>query len=87
MYITCVLIITIIVVIYYYVLDAEHKKEEDKIKKMEMNHQRELQQLEIIRSQTMPCQAGTFTDPRSCYNDSNFTCSWNEIAKRCDQKQ
>lgn len=82
----CVLIITIGVVVYYYILDADHKKESDKIAKMEANHNRELQQLEAIRAQTTPCQAGTYTDPRSCYNDSGFTCSWNEMAKRCDQK-
>lgn len=85
-YIVCMFIITFGVVFYYYVLDAEHRRELDKINKMEALHNKELQQLETLRSQTVPCQIGNFTDPRSCYIDSGFECSWNELAKRCDQK-
>lgn len=79
-------IITFGSVFYYYILDAEHRKELEKINKIESHHIKELQRLEFLRSQTKPCNAGNFTDPRSCYNESGFTCSWNELAKRCDQK-
>lgn len=85
-YILCLLAITVLVLVYYYMLESEHKKELEKINRLEIENKREQQQLEMIRSETVPCQAGSFMDPRSCYYNSGYTCTWNELAKRCDQK-
>lgn len=85
-YLCSILIITIVILIYYYLLEEDHRKELEKISKMEIANRRELQQMAYIRSQSNPCSVGDFHDPRSCYVDSNYACSWNELAKRCDQK-
>lgn len=85
-YLCAILIITIIILVYYYWQEKDHTVELEKINKMEIANRRELHQLKYIRSQSVPCRAGEFSDPRSCYIDSNYACSWNDRAKRCDQK-
>lgn len=74
--------ITIGVIIYYYVKSEEHKKELEKISRVEAKEK----ELEKLRASTVVCPAGTFSTPRSCYEDSNYTCSWNEVTQRCEQK-
>jgi hypothetical protein len=86
LYIYCLIIITILAIAYYYVLDSEHKKELAKINKLEILNMKEQQELDIIRSETIPCQSGNFTDPKTCYYNSDYNCSWNEKGRRCDQK-
>ena len=83
-YIFTIIIVTIIVLWYYYVQEKNHRIEIDKINKLEYMHDREKNQLEQIRSQTEPCTVGLYNDPRSCYFESGYKCSWNENAKRCD---
>lgn len=85
-YILCVLVITVVVLVYYYVLEADHKHELEKVNKLESQHKRAQHDLEVARSRTTPCTSGNFTDPRSCYVDSGYACSWNDLTKRCDQK-
>lgn len=85
-YLFTMLVVTVGFLIYYYLQEDNHKKELEKINRMEIANRKEQQQMAYIRSQTVPCVSGTFNDPRSCYVDSGYTCSWNEIAKRCDQK-
>jgi uncharacterized protein YneF (UPF0154 family) len=85
-YIFCIIAITIGVIIYYYVKSAEHKKELEKIARVEAQMAQQELELEKLRSQTIVCPVGTFLTPRSCYEDSNYTCSWNEVTKRCEQK-
>ncbi len=72
--------------VYYYLQEEDHRKELEKINKMEILNRKEQQQITYIRSQSIPCSVAEFSDPRSCYIDSNYTCAWNELAKRCDQK-
>lgn len=86
LYLGAIFILTIIVLIYYYTQEEDHRKELEKINRMEIANKRELQQLAYIRSQSVPCTVANFTNPRSCYIDSDYTCTWNELAKRCDQK-
>ena len=43
-------------------------------------------ELEKIRSRTTPCPTKNLKTPRKCYFESNYRCSWNENAKRCDLK-
>lgn len=85
-YFGIVLIITVISLIYYYLQEEDHMKELEKINKMEMENRKELEQIAYFRSKSVPCSAGNFTDPRSCYIDSDYTCTWNSLAKRCDKK-
>lgn len=80
------IVITIVVLIFYYVQEADYKKEIEKLSKLENQKRLELQQLELLRSQTKPCQAGNFLSPRSCYIDSGYSCSWNELTDRCEAK-
>lgn len=86
-YLCILLLVTIAVLVYYFIQEGKHKKELEKINRMEVAYKQDQQRLESIRSQTTPCQAGTYTDPRSCYMDSGYTCSWNEQSRRCDQNE
>ena len=85
-YIFSIIVITVIVLIYYYTQESDYKREIEKINKLENMKWREQRELEMIRSQTTPCQVGDFRSPRSCYIDSGYACTWNELANRCDAK-
>ena len=86
-YILCVLAITVIILVYYYTLEVDHRKELEKIDRMELLNKREHREMELIRSQSSPCPVGNFTNPRACYYDSGYMCTWNDVARRCDLKQ
>jgi hypothetical protein len=85
-YILSIIVITVIVLIYYYIQEADYKREIEKIDKLENMRWRDQRELEMIRSQTMPCPFGNFRSPRSCYFDSGYACTWNDLANRCDAK-
>lgn len=85
-YIFCIIAITIGVILYYYVKSEEHKKELEKIARVENALIQQEIELERARALTTICPTGNFLTPRSCYEDSNYVCSWNEITKRCEQK-
>ena len=85
-YIFTIIVITVIMLIYYYAQEADHKKELEKIDKLENHKWREQRELEIIRQQSLPCPRADFKSPRSCYIDSGYTCTWNDLAQRCDAR-
>jgi len=85
-YILAIMTITVIILIYYYSQEADYKRELDKIDRLEKKQFARQRELEIIRTQTMPCQMGNFTTPKSCYFDSGYACTWNELTNRCDSK-
>lgn len=85
-YIFCIIVITIAILIYYYIQENEHRKEIEKIDKIESQKRKEQRELDLIRSQTVPCPVGNFRTPRSCYFDSGYMCTWNDIAQQCDAK-
>ncbi len=80
------IVITIIVLIFYYTQEADYKKEMEKLVKLENQKRIEQQQLDLLRLQTKSCPAGNFLSPRSCYFDSGYACSWNELTDRCEAK-
>lgn len=86
-YFTSLVVVTIIVVYLYISSEYEHKKELTKIEKLEEVRTRRQRELDIIRTQTDPCSIHGLNDPRSCYFDSGFQCSWNQMAERCDKKK
>lgn len=85
-YLCTILIVTVVILVYYYLQEEDHRKQIEKINRLEIAHRREQQRIENLRSQTTPCSVGTFLDPRSCYVDSGYACEWNEFTKRCDEK-
>jgi hypothetical protein len=85
-YFAGILVITIIVLFLYIKKEREHHKELDKIRRLEKQIKKEKYRLTNIRKQTKPCPVRGFTDPRNCYVQSNYRCSWNEQADRCDRK-
>lgn len=85
-YIFCIIAITIGVIIYYYVQSEKHKKELKKIQAIETKIAQQEAELNMLRAQTKVCPAGNFITPRSCYEDSNYLCSWNELTQRCEDK-
>lgn len=85
-YILTIIILSIIIVIYYYLQEADYKKEIEKIDRLETIKRRETKELDMIRSQSIPCPYGNFRSPRSCYFDSGYSCTWNDLAQQCDAK-
>jgi hypothetical protein len=76
----------VIVLIYYYNQEAEYRKEIDKINKLENQKRLQQLQLSLIKAESTPCPVGNFTSPRSCYIDSGYSCTWNDVINRCDSK-
>lgn len=85
-YIIGVIIVTIVILYLYISREQEHQKEEEKIERLERKANARQRELELIRSSTDPCPIPNLDTPRKCYNGSNFECSWNEHAERCDKK-
>lgn len=85
-YIVGIIIITIIIGIHYYIQECDYRLEMDKIIQLEAEYAKKQKELEFIRSQTVPCHKPNLNTPRSCYIDSGYLCSWNEMAQRCDKK-
>ena len=59
----------------------------ERIHLIEQKNFQKLKEIEYIRSQTKQCHIPNLADPRSCFIDSNYECTWNELAERCDQKR
>lgn len=77
-YITGVFIITLIMLMIYLYNSKRHEEELNRITVIE-------KQMAEASANTKPCSINNLYDPRSCYTKSNYTCSWNEKAARCDQ--
>ena len=80
------IIITLFMIAIYIMKERNHSKELEKIDRLEQKIRNEEAELERIRSRTTPCQIDNLCTPGSCYHGSNYKCTWNEEAKRCDQK-
>ena len=85
-YFTGVIIITLFMISYFVYQERLHSIEIEKIKRLEKKCIEEEEKLEEIRSKSTPCPIKNLKNPRKCYFDSNYKCSWNESAKRCDLK-
>jgi hypothetical protein len=81
-----VIIITLFMIAYYIYKERDHASELKKIERLEKMMIEEEEKLDKIRSTTIPCPVPHLKTPRTCYINSNYRCSWNEQAKRCDQK-
>jgi len=78
-------IVTIIILVLYLGNERSHTAELDRIKLLEQKMKLKHENLMVIRAKTQPCRYKNLNDPRSCYMQSNFVCTWNEEAERCDQ--
>lgn len=85
-YIAGVIIITTIIAILYVRSVIQHNFEIEKIESIEKNKRDIQDQINIIRLRTTKCPFYTENNPRSCYFDSRYKCSWNDEAQRCDLK-
>lgn len=84
-YLLGVFIITIVVLAIFISQNKNHEEEIKKIELLEEKINKRKAELEQIRAKTIPCHHKNLTDPRSCYFKSNYSCSWNEEAERCDK--
>jgi hypothetical protein len=64
----------------------DYYQEIEKIKRLEMSKYENERRLKRLRSHTSPC-VRNYKNPRSCFFDSGFVCSWNELTKRCEVKK
>lgn len=86
LYIIGIVVITVAVLYLYIKREKEHTKEINKIKIIEEKIEEKNDKLYDIRTRTISCPVPNLNDPRSCYYDSGYKCTWNEEAERCDQK-
>ena len=84
-YLLGVFIITIVVLAIFISQNKNHEEEIKKIEILEEKINKRKAELEQIRAKTTSCQYKSLLDPRSCYFKSNYSCSWNEEAERCDR--
>lgn len=85
-YIVGLVFVTLIVLSMYIINQMDHLRELEKIRMLEEKMANHDLNLRKIRNRTTACPIKDLTTPRNCYFDSNFTCSWNEDADRCDLK-
>jgi hypothetical protein len=79
------MIITILIIIYYFIKQNDYYQEIEKIKRLEALKKKKNIRLKRLRTHTKPC--GTYyKDPKSCFFNSGFSCSWNELTDRCEKK-
>lgn len=85
-YFSIIILLTCALFGVFFYKNAEHQKELDKIKNLEVKQEDKQRKINEIRKNGNPCPIPNLNDPRSCYIDSNYRCSWNESAERCDLK-
>ena len=77
-YLIGIIIITLFVSALYLYNSKRHEEEINKIEMIE-------KKMSEAGSKSKACSINNLNDPRSCYLKSNYSCSWNEAAGRCDQ--
>jgi hypothetical protein len=84
LYLLGVFIISIVILFLYLNEEKKNSRELKRINIIEgrMKHKQEI--LAEERSKTTPCSVPNLYYPRSCYEESNHKCSWNEKTDRCD---
>lgn len=85
-YVIGIMIISIAVVLLYIQYDKDYKMEMEKIEYLEREKEIRDRNIEHARSKTTPCPVLNLNTPRQCYINSNYTCTWNKAAERCDEK-
>jgi hypothetical protein len=80
-------LITLVVFMIYVIKEKDHQQELTKIAYYENKMLKEKRELNLIRQKTDPCHVPNLNTPKTCYFNSDFQCSWNPEAKRCDKKQ
>lgn len=85
-YLCAVIIITLCIMYLYYGQVSNYNKEMEKIKMIEQKNNQKQKLIDYARSLSTPCQIPNLTDPKSCYINSNYQCTWNEVGERCDKK-
>ncbi len=86
LYFIGLIIITILVIYFYMVNERDHRIEIEKIERMERMQMERDRDLILIRAKTTPCPTVGLDNPRACYVDSGYKCTWNDMAERCDKK-
>ena len=85
-YLLGVLTITIIFLVLYLNNEKKHTMELKKIELIEAQMKKKKDDLINKRLKTIPCPVSNLNQPRNCYFDSNYTCSWNNETERCEKK-
>ena len=86
LYLLGIFIITILIIIMYIRSEKLHNLELKKINGIENKIKIKQQLLKQKRDKTIECPFKNLNDPRSCYFQSDYTCSWNEETERCEKK-
>ena len=84
-YLITILILIIIAVYIFVDKYSVHQTEIAKIHKLEHNHEEKHKVIKYNRSITIPCDTPNLRNPRDCYFGSNYKCSWDEKANRCNK--
>ena len=81
------ILIIILLAIYIFIKNhSDYEYQLDKINKIESLNNKIKNKIKYYRETTEPCNITGLETPRDCYFNSNFKCSWDELADRCNLK-
>jgi amino acid permease len=80
-YFVIMIVIILFAMYYYYNRQIIYANEMKKIEELE----KEYEHIEKLKKETKECKITNLTDPRSCFVNSNYNCSWNKVINRCDE--
>lgn len=86
-YIIAIISVTVLIFVLYMRSVVSHNAEVDKILRYEKVIADKEKALEMKRYRTKKCPYTTDQNPRSCYFDSNYKCTWDEDAEQCVSKK
>lgn len=84
-YLITILILVIIAVYIFVQKYSVHQNEIAKINNLEYHHEEKHKVIKHYRSISDPCDTPNLINPRDCYFGSNYKCSWNTKANRCNK--
>ena len=84
---TITIIILILVAVFIFIKQySDYEYQIEKINNLEKKRENKDKKIEYYRDKTKPCHIENLNNPRSCYFNSNYKCSWSEKANRCNKK-
>ncbi|VVU94802.1 hypothetical protein CPAV1605_527 [seawater metagenome] len=86
-YIITIIILALLAVTIFMKKYSDYKYQIEKINMLEEKENNKKDKLRYYRSVTKACDIKGLKNPRNCYFGSNYKCSWNEQANRCNIKE
>ena len=84
-YIICIIIVSLWTFYSYADNEQQHRRETMRIKEIENKLKKKQDVKNYYRFNTIPCHVSNLNTPTDCYISSNYQCTWNVEAERCNE--